>query len=98
MNDTKSMLESRAARYRQVLQDEGYAVRAPNWKEDVLTWMMRLRYEGATMYFLFDVEDQRFVRLVLPNFFEIEHGPTEQVLSALDRTNISCKGAKTGRR
>jgi hypothetical protein len=94
MNDMKSVLESRAARYRQLLQDEGYAVMAPDWKEDVLTWMVRLRYEQATMYFLFDIEDPSFVRLVLPNFFEIENGPTEQVLSALDRTNISCNVAK----
>ena len=94
MEDTKSTLEARATRYRQLLQDEGYAVMAPDWKEETLPWMMRLRYEGVTMFFLFDAEDPSFVRLILPNFFEIEHGPTVQVFAALDRTNNSCKGAK----
>ena len=65
MEDMKSVLESRAARYRQLLQDEGYAVMAPEWPEDVLAGMMRLRSEGVTMYFIFDVEDPSFVRLVL---------------------------------
>ena len=94
MEDTKSTLEARATRYRQLLQDEGYAVMAPDWKEETLPWMMRLRYEGVTMFFLFDAEDPSFVRLILPNFFETEHGPTEQVFTALERTNNSCKGAK----
>lgn len=94
MQDSKSELEARAARYRQLLQDEGYAVMAPDWKEDVQTLMMRLRYEGVTMYFLFDPEDPGFVRVVLPNFCAIEHGPTEQVFSALNRTNNTCKVAK----
>lgn len=94
MEDNKSTLEARAARYRQLLQDKGYAVMAPDWKEETLTWMMPLRYEGVTMCFLFDAEDPSFVRLILPNFFEIEHGPTVQVFTAIDRTNNSCKSAK----
>ena len=65
MGDMMSVLESCAARYRQLLQDEGDAVIAPDWTEDVLAGMMRLRSEGGTMYFLFDVEDSSFVRLVL---------------------------------
>jgi len=94
MDNRKAELEQRAKAYQQILQEEGYGARDPEWDPQMQTWDLRVKYEGMFMLIMFDLDDPDFVRLVLPNFFDISPEQLQPAMVALEMTNKKCKGAK----
>lgn len=94
MADTKAALEQRAKSYQQILQDEGYGAKNPEWDPQTQTWDIRVKYEGMFMLIMLDLDDPDFVRIILPNFFEISPEQLQPAMIALDLANKKCKGAK----
>lgn len=94
MDNLKSELENRATNLQQMLQEEGYGAKAPEWDERAKTWDVRVKFEGMTMLVMLDLDDPLFVRVVLPNFWDIEPEQLGSALVALDLANKKAKGAK----
>lgn len=94
MQELKSTLEARAVAYQRILQEEGYRVRDPQWDGDTNTWDLYLKYEGASLLLVLDVDDADFVRILLPNFCRIAPDRLDEALAALDLVNKKCKCAK----
>ena len=57
MDEIKVELENRAKIVQQMLQDEGYGAKPPEWDEQVRTWDVRVKFEGMTMLVMFDLDD-----------------------------------------
>ena len=94
MSNTKAMLEARAQQYQEWMCEEGYRARDPVWDDQANTWDVHVKYEGATLLVVFDVDDAGFVRILMPNFWTIEPAALEPALAALDLANKKCKCAK----
>ena len=94
MQELKSTLGARAVAYQRILQDEGYRASEPQWDGDTSTWDIYLKYEGATLLIVLDLDDADFVRILLPNFHSIAPGQLNNALAALDLVNKKCKCAK----
>lgn len=94
MEEIKAVLETRAKSYQQMLFDEGYAAKTPVWDENSRTWDMIVKFEGITVLVMLDVDDAEFVRVVVPNFWDVEPQHLGSALLAADMTNKQCKGAK----
>lgn len=94
MSDTKAMLEARAQRYREWMCEEGYRARDPVWDDQADTWDVHVKYEGATLLLVFDVDDAGFVRILMPNFWTVEPEALQAALAALELANKKCKCAK----
>jgi len=94
MGDCNAKLEQRAKAYQQILQEEGYGAREPEWDPQTNTWDIRVKYEGMFMLIMLDLDDPAFVRMLLPNFFEISAEQLQPAMIALELTNKKCKGAK----
>ena len=77
-----------------MLCDEGYAATTPVWDENSRTWDMIVKFEGITVLVRLDVDDAEFVRVVVPNFWDVEPQNLGSALLAADMTNKQCKGAK----
>jgi hypothetical protein len=92
MDDLKVELEKRAKSYQQMLQDEGYGAKNPEWDEKENTWDIRVKHEGVPMLIMLDLDDPDFVRIVLPNFCDVKPDQLESALVALDLANKKCKG------
>ena len=94
MDEIKVELENRAKIVQQMLQDEGYGAKPPEWDEQVRTWDVRVKFEGMTMLVMFDLDDPLFVRVLLPNFWDVDPDQLGSALAALDLANKKTKGAK----
>lgn len=94
MSDTKAMLEARAQRYREWMCEEGYRARDPVWDDQASTWDVHVKYEGATLLLVFDIDDAGFVRILMPNFWTVEPEALQAALAALELANKKCKCAK----
>lgn len=94
MSDTRTMLETRAQQYQEWMCEEGYRAKDPVWDAAADTWDVQVKYEGATLVVVFDVDDAGFVRILMPNFWAIEPATLEPALAALDLANKKCKCAK----
>lgn len=94
MDILKAELEKRAQTYQQILQDEGYGAKTPEWDERTRTWDIRVKYEGLFVLIMLDFDDPDFVRIVLPNFYDIDPEHHQSALLALEIANKKCKVAK----
>ena len=94
MEYPKLGLENRAKILQEMLQREGYGAKAPEWDEQDSTWNIRVHFEGMTILFILDLDDPLFVRVVLPNFWDVEPDQLSSALAALDMANKKAKGAK----
>lgn len=94
MRDPVTELKVRADTYQSLLREEGFAAKDPEWDAAARTWDITVKYEGATLLFVLDVDDPEFVRLMLPNFWDIEPEHLGAALIAADMTNKKCKVAK----
>lgn len=94
MDDLKTSLEQRAKRFQQLLQDEGYGAKAPVWDEDTKTWDLWVKYESMHVLLLLDADDPEFVRIIVPNFWEVTPDALGAALIAADVTNKKCKVSK----
>jgi hypothetical protein len=94
MSDIKATVENRAQSYQTMLQDEGYGAKNPVWDESVNTWDITAKYDGVQVLIVLDADDPDFVRIMLPNFFDIQPEQLGTALLAMDQANRMCKGAK----
>ena len=94
MEHPKLELENRAKILQEMLQHEGYGAKTPEWDEHSSTWNIRVHFEGLTIVFILDLDDPLFVRVVLPNFYDVEPDQRSFALAALDMANRKAKGAK----
>lgn len=94
MNDLKGALENRAKAYQSMLQEEGYGAKTPVWDERANTWDITAKYEGVQLLIVLDLDDPDFVRIMLPNFFDIQPEQLGTALIAMDQANKKCKAAK----
>ncbi|WP_306391609.1 hypothetical protein [Telluria beijingensis] len=94
MSDTRARLEARAQQYQEWMCEEGYRARDPVWDDQADTWDVHVKYEGATLLLVFDVDDAGFVRILMPNFWTVEPEALPAALAALDLANKKCKCAK----
>ena len=94
MTEIKLELENRAKAVQQMLRDEGYGAKTPQFDEDTNTWDLLAKYEGNPVLIMFDVDDPTFVRMLMPNFWDVEPETLGPVLIAMDIANKTIKGAK----
>jgi hypothetical protein len=94
MSDLVTEMQARAGAYQALLREEGYAAKEPEWDADARTWDIAVKYEGAMLLVILDVDDPDFVRLMLPNFWGVEPAHLGAALIAADMANKKCKAAK----
>jgi hypothetical protein len=94
MDNAIAELESRAKAYQGVLCEEGFAAKLPKWDADVNTWDVSVKYEGIRVLIMFDLDDPKFIRVVLPNFWHVAPVQLGAALVALDIANKRSKFAK----
>lgn len=71
----------------QYLQEEGFCPKEDEYGID-------FKCEGRAYAFLYDEDDDRFFRLMLPNIYEVTDENRDEVLRALNVTNDRVKVAK----
>lgn len=94
MNDLKVALENRAKSYQGMLQNEGYGAKTPVWDEKANTLDITVKYDGVQVLIVLDFDDPDFVRIMLPNFFDIPPEQLGTALLSMDQANKKCKAAK----
>ncbi|MGJ7917758.1 hypothetical protein ACI48D_20050 [Massilia sp. LXY-6] len=94
MQELKSALEARARSYQHILQEEGYRARDPEWDAESSTWDVYVKFEGASLLIVLDLDDAHFVRILLPNFYKVEPSRLDDAMLAIDLANKKCKCAK----
>lgn len=94
MNTVKDALEARARQYQALLASGGYQADDPAWDEENRCWGVQVRFAGAVCFMVLDVDDPRFIRILLPNFLTVGPGQLGASLIAADLANKTCKGAK----
>jgi len=94
MQALKTTLGARATSYQHLLQEAGYRAQDPQWDADTNTWDILVKFEGASLLIVLDLDDADFVRVLLPNFYRITPGGLDDAMVALDLANKKCKCAK----
>lgn len=94
MQTLKSTLEARAKTYQHALLEEGYRAQDPQWDADTNTWDILVKFEGASLLIVLDLDDADFVRVLLPNFHKVKPETLDHALAALELANKKCKCAK----
>jgi hypothetical protein len=94
MAATKVDVDELGKKYQTLLQDEGYGCKAPTKDEQANTLDLIVKYEQMTFMIILDYDDPEFVRILLPNFFDIDKGQIEAALTAIQTVAQKCKGAK----
>lgn len=94
MDDMIAALEKRAKDYQELLKEEGYGAKDPEWDDRTNTFSVSVKYEGIPLLLMLDLDDPNFVRIMLSNFWEIEPEQLGAALIAADVANKTVKGAK----
>lgn len=94
MEEAELDIDELAKRYQQILQDEGYACKNPTKDSEANTLDLVIKYEGLNLLIIFDYDDPSFVRIMLPNFYEVAEKDVGTALGAINEASKTCKGAK----
>ena len=84
-----------AERYKRMLEDEGFKIPSDGLKtDDDGDIQMVVKVEGMTYVMIFEKDDPKFVRIVLPNFYTVVSDDQLKALVAVNHVAKTCKGAK----
>jgi hypothetical protein len=93
MSNEQTFAEETCARYEAFLKEEGFKIeKSVKERNDCV---LIIKAEGRAYLFVFDGDDKGFIRIVYPNFWEIES--KEEYVRALQASNAAsakCKFVK----
>lgn len=87
-------IDELAKKYQKFFQDQGYGCKDPTKDENANTLDLIVTYEQLTYLIILDYDDTQFVRILLPNFYDIKPAQLQQALIAINIVAKQCKGAK----
>lgn len=82
-------------RYKRMLEEEGFKIPSDGFKtDDDGDVQMVVKVEGMTYVMIFEKDDPKFIRIILPNFYTIESDDQLKAFVAVNHVAKTCKGAK----